>query len=460
MIWHTTTLHHVSGNWPPISTTQGWKPRLGFQQHHPLEIGPQFEPGTGGIEPPTFCLQAWAPTNYAKFGWPAHPYKSVCYIAAPARPPKSKLQNPKSKRAVWILDFGVWILDLGFWILDFGSWILDFGFWILDLGFWILDFGFWILDFGFWILDFGFWILDLGFWILDFGSWILDFGFWIVVVAILFVAAPNAAVWILDFGFWILDFAFWILDLGFWILDFGSWILDFGFWIFWTVWILHKIILLHADSGRRIEHTPAGEFLTCPVFGLKRYAMSVATSNHPVLDVMFLATCGHKPSHSFAATPKITCPACNGKHRKHTYDDHCNLEEPKEKKKEKIAPRKSVPLSKDIREPEISAPAPTHRLKSKSTTKSKPEQRLDDIKETELEIPDLDEPSADEPPAASTSSKPKKNPRSKQEIAEGVSEVPVSQKKDPKVRADFPLALKRIHQKLESFVEVLKLHLH
>ena len=237
-------------------------------------------------------------------------------------------------------------------------------------------------------------------------------------------------------------------------------------WISTSVDILDKgrvPILFSVEQMRNlrmnIEHTPAGEFLTCPVFGLKRYAMSVATSNHPVLDVMFLATCGHKPSHSFAATPKITCPACNGKHRKHTYDDHCNLEEPKEKKKEKIAPRKSVPLSKDIREPEISAPAPTHRLKSKSTTKSKPEQRLDDIKETELEIPDLDEPSADEPPAASTSSKPKKNPRSKQEIAAGVSEVPVSQKKDPKVRADLPLALKRIHQKLESFVEVLKLHL-
>ena len=160
--WHTTTLHHFSGNWPPISTTQGWKSRLGFQQHHRLEIGAQFEPGTGGIEPPTFCLQAWAPTNYAKFGWPAHPYKSVCYIATPARPPKSKLQNPKSKRAVWILDFGFWILDFGFWILDLGFWILDFGFWILDFGSWILDFGFWILDFGSWILDFGSWILDFG----------------------------------------------------------------------------------------------------------------------------------------------------------------------------------------------------------------------------------------------------------------------------------------------------------
>ena len=217
-----------SGNGPPISTTQGWKSRLGFQQSHPLKIGAQFEPRTGGIEPPTFCLQAWVPTNYAKFGRPAHPHKSVCYIATLARPPKSKLQNPKSKIQTGRLDFG-------FWSLDFGSWILDFGFWILDLGFWILDFGFRILDFGFWILDFGFWILDCrsirsfcgspkrG--RLDFGFWILDFGSWI-----------------LDFGFWILDFGSWILDFGFWILDFGFRILDFGFWILGTVWILHKII--------------------------------------------------------------------------------------------------------------------------------------------------------------------------------------------------------------------------
>ena len=201
---------------------------LGFQKKHHLEIGAQFEPGTGGIEPPTFCLQAWVLTNYAKFEWPAHPYKSVCYIATPARPPKSKLQNPKSKIQTGRLDFG-------FWILDFGSWILDFGFWILDFGFWILDFGSWILDFGFWISDFGFWILDRrsirslcgspkrG--RLDFGFWILDFG-----------------LWILDFGSWILDFGFWILDFGFWILDLGFWISDFGFWILYTVWILHKII--------------------------------------------------------------------------------------------------------------------------------------------------------------------------------------------------------------------------
>ena len=54
----------------------------------------------------------------------------------------------------------------------------------------------------------------------------------------------------MDFGFWILDFGFWILDFGFWILDFGSWILDFGFCTRFGFCI--RLLLLHADSGRRI----------------------------------------------------------------------------------------------------------------------------------------------------------------------------------------------------------------
>ena len=148
---------HGAGNRAPIS---GKTP--------PPEIGAQFGPLVGGIEPATFRLQACVPPTRPNSGgqrghtssfatWPSPP--------APARPnPKSKLQ--------------------------------------------ISDFGFRILDFGFRILDFGFWISD--------------FGFWISLVFILFVAAPNGPVWILDFGFWILDFGFWILDLGFidtvWIL--------------------------------------------------------------------------------------------------------------------------------------------------------------------------------------------------------------------------------------------------
>ena len=116
----------------------------------------------------------------------------------PLRSRPDQIQNPNSKRAVWILEFGVWILDLGFWILDQFSLRsfcggpkrrrLDFGFWILEFGFWILEFGVWSLEFGFWILEFGFWILDFG----------LD------------EALPD------------------------------------------IVWILHKIFPCHADSGRRI----------------------------------------------------------------------------------------------------------------------------------------------------------------------------------------------------------------
>ena len=151
------------------------------------EIGAQFGPLVGGIEPATFRLQACAPPTRPNSGgqhghtssfatWPSPP--------VPAQPnPKSKIQTPNGPFGFRILDFGFRILDFGFWILDFGFWILDFGFWISDFGFWILDqfslrsfcggpkrprldFGFWILEFGFWILDFGFWISDFGFWIL------------------------------------------------------------------------------------------------------------------------------------------------------------------------------------------------------------------------------------------------------------------------------------------------------
>ncbi len=60
---------------------------------------------------------------------------------------------------------------------------------------------------------------------------------------------------ILDFGVAILPMQ--ILDFGFWnFLDFGFWILDFGCWfggVFADIfWMLHNIITVHADPGRRI----------------------------------------------------------------------------------------------------------------------------------------------------------------------------------------------------------------
>ena len=76
-----------------------------------------------------------------------------------------------------------------------------------------------------------------------------------------------------------------------------------------------------------IEHTPVGEFLTCPLFGMQRTALSVSTSNHPVLDIMALATSSWKPMYSFASED-ITCPACKGKHRPHTYKEGCMKKKP------------------------------------------------------------------------------------------------------------------------------------
>ena len=169
---------HGAGNRAPIS---GKTP--------PPEIGAQFGPLVGGIEPATFRLQACAPPTRPNSGG-QHGHTSS--FATRPSPPVPARPNPKSK-------------------IQTGRWVLGFGFRILDFGF--LDFGLRISDFGFWISDFGFWISGL--------------------VFVLFVAAPNGPVWILDFGFWILDFGLGLGSVG-------------------AVWILHKIFPSHADSGRRI----------------------------------------------------------------------------------------------------------------------------------------------------------------------------------------------------------------
>ena len=165
MIFH----YAFPGNWAPISTTRGWKPRLGFQPS-PLWAA------HGGNRASDLLLTSLGPYQLRQIRVARPPiYKSIRYIAiascpSPATPnPKSKIQTGR----ILSLGFGVWV----FWVLDLGFWILDFGFLdcrsirsfcgspkrgCLDFGFWILDLGFWILDLGFWILDFGFWILGQG----------------------------------------------------------------------------------------------------------------------------------------------------------------------------------------------------------------------------------------------------------------------------------------------------------
>ena len=227
-------------------------------------------------------------------------------------------------------------------------------------------------------------------------------------------------------------------------------------WVTTTVDILDKgrvPILFSVEQMRNlrmnIEHTPAGEFLTCPVFGLKRYALSVATSNHPILDVMFLARCGQKPEHSFAATNKITCPACNGKHRAHTYDEHCNLERPKEGtvRRTGVPTRKVKDNKEEVNQPASESSKPKQRLGSKKTPTTRQSEQEPEPVEPERSI-------AEETPIVEPSSGPKQ-----QVIVEDDEVLPIRQKKDPKIKADLPLALKRIHEKLDSPVELYKLHL-
>ena len=237
-------------------------------------------------------------------------------------------------------------------------------------------------------------------------------------------------------------------------------------WITTTVDILDKgrvPILFSVEQMRNlrmnIEHTPAGEFLTCPVFGLKRYALSVATSNHPILDVMFLAKCGQKPEYSFAATDQITCPACNGKHRKHTYDEHCNLEKPREPRPKRIVrdSRKPIDEKTPVVVKESRTNEPARRLGVKTTPTPRPMEELTEPTQRPTEaIPvEPDRAIAEESPKTSSSSGTKPKPV----VIEDESTVPLRQKKDPKIKADLPLALKRIHEKLDSPVELYKLHL-
>ena len=123
-------------------------------------------------------------------------------------------------------------------------------------------------------------------------------------------------------------------------------------WITTSVDILDKgrvPILFSIEQMRNlrmnIEHTPVGEFLTCPMFGMKKTPLAVSTSSHPILDIMSLATAKEKPQHSFLSHA-LACPACAGKHRPHTYKDDCKKAKPKiestpTKSKKKSEPKES-----------------------------------------------------------------------------------------------------------------------
>ena len=191
-----------------------------------------------------------------------------------------------------------------------------------------------------------------------------------------------------------------------------------------------------------IEHTPVGEFMTCPLFGMQRAALAVSTSNHPVLDIMALATSSWKRMYSFQSED-IACPACNGKHRPHTNKEGCK----KFKKSEHAPPQE---------------PKPAKAVPKKNVMK--PIQP-----DSKLEVPSQPFDPDDEPMVASGPSSGSKDgvPRRREPQLEEETEikpkpkveVKLEEKKEPSPKGTLSLALQRIHDKLQSPTELLKLHL-
>lgn len=211
-------------------------------------------------------------------------------------------------------------------------------------------------------------------------------------------------------------------------------------WIQTTVDILDKgqvPILFSVEQMRNlrmnIEHTPVGEFLTCPLFGMNRTPLSVSTSNHPVLDIMSLATAGSKPNHSFASANTITCPACCGKKRAHTWDDRCAKGSAKSKPSESSSSKPAIPPS---------AGADGVPKTRKTRTFVNPDKMLSEAPGPQLNDGDYEPSIAPEP-----------------EVKAEPGEPRVEEKKEPMPSLTLPIALKRIHDKLQSPTELLKLHL-
>ena len=236
-------------------------------------------------------------------------------------------------------------------------------------------------------------------------------------------------------------------------------------------------ILLSVEQLRNlrmsIEHTPAGDYLTCPLFGLKCFSLPVSTSNHNVLDIMMFASSVRKPNHSFTMiNPSFaSCPACNGKHRAHTFKDGCKKAATSEAKEDNSAadiaavkkPEKKLasgdakvdPPSKLISMPPLAKTVtpPTFRKTEKSPDFGTPfEISKIPSSSSGAEGPGVPPASQDEPV----------KPDPQEETKEGVKPEPTTvliEKKAPKVSMTLPLALHRIHEKLSHPTELLKLHL-
>ena len=215
-------------------------------------------------------------------------------------------------------------------------------------------------------------------------------------------------------------------------------------WIETTVDVLDQgrvPILFSIEQMRNLrftlEHTPMGDFISCSGFGMKRTPLPVSTSNHAVLDILDLVKTSRQPKHSFFVIDAlVSCPACNGKHRPHTFDENCLKKKP---------PGKEKPLDKagEIK----MTPAP-----KRMTKKTAPADDPIAPKDTAKVLPEPSEPAS--------GSKGPDRPSGIPEVIEVPPGLPKpADKKDPTVKTSLPLVLQRIHAKLESDVELYKLHL-
>lgn len=238
-------------------------------------------------------------------------------------------------------------------------------------------------------------------------------------------------------------------------------------WISTSVDILDKgraPILFSVEQMRNlhmyIEHTPIGEFLTCIMFGMKRTALAVSASNHPVLDVMALAQARSKPEHSFHVFA-TSCPARNGKHRAHTYKDGCK----KKKVEPKSDPRPAKTSSKKTSKRKVEVPdvdkkvVPAEKSSERSIPRAEePPREEDDIWHPNFRMPaSEDSPLPEDVPPSRSAEKdqigasefPDMDEYSADDLGDRVAqkeevkeEEKVKAKKQPGPRMNLPLAIR------------------
>ena len=200
---------------------------------------------------------------------------------------------------------------------------------------------------------------------------------------------------------------------------------------------------------------------------------------------MHLARSKKKPVHSFHSDSSyVACPACQGKHRPHTYKEGCRRAA--SEASQPIATPKPKPKAKSATDPDIKVDTSTkpevkEEPKSSSTQPGKlismpaPRRQDSNVKfdqSTLRQESDWREPfrHSNNPSSSSTSDKSKLSdpapqiaPKSETPVPsikpEVKNEAKLEERKEPGTSVSIPLALKRIHDKLSSPTELLKLHL-